>query len=363
MIRVILDGLVKRRDKVAVVDGASLEAMPGELTFILGPSGAGKTALVRLIAGLDAPDEGEIYFDGRVMNAIAPADRKLGLVFQEDALWPHLSVAENVGYGLRLRGLSRAARREQVGKALEAARADTLAGRRPDTLSPLQRRRAALARALVDGPEVLLLDEPLGPLEPRDREEFRDDLRRVHVEFEATTIILTRDPREALGSADRLAVMDLGRIIQSGPPQEVYGQPTDAFVAQFLGPANLLHGQVEASDARGEVVVRTPIGRLVGLAPGGRPAEGASVTLAIRPEAIGLGPALRPDVNRFAVTLERQEFLGEVRRVHLRGPGDWPITALALQVHSRGLREGQALTVSIPPDQVIVLPGKSATPR
>lgn len=363
MIRVVLDGLVKRRDRVAVVDGASLEAMPGELTYVLGPSGAGKSTLVRMLAGLEPPDEGEIYFDGRVMNAVPPAERRVGLVSQDDALWPHLTVAQNVGYGLKVRGVRRRDRAKQVAAAMEAARVDALGDRRPDGLSALQRRRAALARALVVDPDFLILDEPTGPLESRDRDEFRDDLRRVHAETEATTLVLTRDPREALAAADRLAVMDLGRIIQSGPPQEVYSRPTDAFVAQFLGPANLLHGLVEATDARGEVVVRTPIGRLIGHAPGGRPADGASVTIAFRQEALGLGPPIPADANRFAATLERQEFLGEVRRVHLRGPGDWPIIALALQGQSRGLREGQGLTVSLPPDQVIVLPGRSAIPR
>jgi ABC-type Fe3+/spermidine/putrescine transport system ATPase subunit len=361
MIRVTLDGLVKRFDRVSIVDGASLEVRPGELAFVLGPSGAGKTTLARLIAGLETPDVGEIYFDGRVMNPIPPHERKVGLVFQDDSLWPHLTVAENVGYGLRVRGVPRRDRRRRVGEALDAARIDSLADKHPGDLTDLQRRRAALARALVVGPDFLVLDEPLAGLEARGREEFRDDLRRLHDELEVTSLVLTREPREALASADRLAVMDLGRIVQVGPPQDVYNRPADAFVAQFLGPANLLQGQVEGTDPRGEVIVRTPIGRLIGRAPSGPMAGGTPVTVAIRPEALHLGGTVPPDANRFAATLERQVFLGELRQVHLRGPGDWPVMALTLQSLSQNLREGQNLTISVLPEQVVVLLGRYAS--
>jgi ABC-type Fe3+/spermidine/putrescine transport system ATPase subunit len=363
MIRVILDGLVKRHDRVAVVDEASLEIHPGELTFVLGPSGAGKTTLARLVAGLEAPDAGEIYFDGKVVNALPPRERRVGVVFQDEALWPHLTVAENVAYGLRVQGVPRRERRERVAEALGSARVESLADRRTADLTPLQRQRVALARALVIGPELLILDEPLGRLEPRVRPELRDEIRRVHVETDTTTLVLTHDPREALALADCLAVMDLGRILQVGTPQAVYNRPADAFVAQFLGPTNLLQGQVEGTDARGELVVRTPLGRLIGQAPAGPLPRGALVTVVIRPEALTLGPTPPADSNRFSATLERQVFLGELRRFHLRGPGDWPVTALALQGTSQGFREGQSLTVSVPPDLVVVLPGKYAAPR
>jgi ABC-type Fe3+/spermidine/putrescine transport system ATPase subunit len=363
MIRVVLDGLVKRFDRVAVVDGASLEIRPGEMAYVLGPPGAGKTTLARLVAGLEPPDEGDVYFDGRLMNAVAPQERKVGLVFQDDALWPHLTVAENVGYGLKVRGVARKERRRRVAEALDAVRIDALAAKRPEDLSTVQRQRVALARALVIAPDLLILDEPLGRLEPRVRVEFREEVRRLHDATQTTTLVLTHEAREALAQADRLAVMDLGKIVQVGTPAEVYNGPADAFVAQFLGPANLLQGQVEGTDARGDVVVRTPIGRLIGRASAGPLAGGAPVTVAIRPEALGLGPAVPPGANRFVATLERLVFLGELREIHLRGPGDWPVTALALQSLSQGLREGQSLTVSVPPELVVVLPGKYAVPR
>jgi ABC-type Fe3+/spermidine/putrescine transport system ATPase subunit len=363
MIRVTLEGLVKRYDGVAVVDGASLEVPPGSLTYVLGPSGAGKTTLARLVAGLEPVDDGEIFFDGRVIHTVPAAGRRVGLVFQDDALWPRLTVAENVGYALRLRRLGRAERREKTAEALGLLRIDSLAAKRPDDLSGLQRQRVALARALAGGPELLILDEPTGRLETRVRDELRDEIRRVHAETELTTLVLTHDPREALALAERLAVMDLGRIVQAGTPQEIYNRPTDAFVARLLGPANLFQGQVEGSDARGEIVVRTTFGRLIGHSTGNAPPQGTQVTLSIRPEALGMGPHVPPDSNRFAATVERLVFLGEVRQVHLRGPGDWPIVAVALQSQSQGLREGQSLTLSVPPEQVVVLPGKYAVPR
>ena len=226
MIRVTLEGLVKRFDRVAVVDGASLEIRPGELTFLLGPSGAGKTTLARLVAGLEPPDEGEIYFDGRLVHALPPPDRRVGLVFQDDALWPHLTVAENVGYALKLRGVPRAsagaggrdpraARHRQPGRqaARRALGPPAPAGRAGP--GPGGRARPADPRRAP------------GPAGDRVRGEFRDEIRRVHAETETTTLVLTADPREALALADRLAVIDLGRVVQSARrARSTTGRPT-----------------------------------------------------------------------------------------------------------------------------------------
>jgi ABC-type Fe3+/spermidine/putrescine transport system ATPase subunit len=360
MIRVTIESLVKRYDRVPTLDHASLEIRPGEMAFLLGPSGSGKTVLARIVAGLDPADEGEIYFDGRVIHTLPASARKVGLVFQDDSLWPHLSVMDNVGYGLKVRGVNRRDRRARVTEILGTVGIDSLADKMPASLLPLQRLRVALARALVIEPDLLILDDPLTRLEPRARPEFRDELRRLHAETEMTTLVLSSDPREALAMAERLAVIDFGRIVQVGPPGEVYNRPANAFVARFLGPSNLIQGQVEGTDARGDVVVRTPLGRLIGQTAAGPLATGTPVTVAIRPESIGLGPTVPPGSNRFAATLERQTFLGEVRQVDLRGPGDWPVSALALQSQSAGLREGQSITASVAPELVVVLPGKYA---
>jgi ABC-type Fe3+/spermidine/putrescine transport system ATPase subunit len=371
MSRVSLHGLIKRYDRVAVVDGASLELNPGELTFLLGPSGAGKTTLARLIAGVETLDDGEIYFDDRIVHTLPPHERGVGMVFQDDSLWPRMTVGEIVGYGSTVRKLSRAERKERVAEALGAMRIDSLAQQRPDELSASQRQRVALARALASRPGVLVLDDPTGRLETRVRGEIRDEIRRIHAESGLTTLVLGNDARDALALADRLAVMDLGRVVQVGTAAEVYNRPADAFVARFLGPTNLVQGQVEGTGARGEVVVRTPIGRLIGqttlagqdgVAPGSLPG-GTPVTVSIRPESLAIGPSVPAGSNRFAATIERLVFLGEVRQVHLRAPGDWPVFALALQSQSNHLREGQALTVSVPPEHVVVLPGKFAVPH
>jgi ABC-type sugar transport system ATPase subunit len=360
MIEVGLVKLVRRIDRVAILDMAtSIELRPGELFYILGPSGSGKTTLARLIAGLDRPDDGEIFFDGKLVNDTPPEGRGVGLLFQGDPLWPHLSVADNVGLALRHQGLNKIDRRGRVAEALTMARIDSLAGRKPDALTPLQRRRAGLARALAVRPQILVFDEPTAGLDPRDADEFRDDTRRLHAELQLTTLVLTRDAREALSMAERLAVLDLGRIVQSGQPAEVYNRPVDALVGRLLGPINLFQGQVEGSESRGGVVVRTPLGRLIGHAPAGAPAAGSPVTVAIRPESLWHGGLVPQGANRFAATLERQVFLGELRALHLRGPGDWPLMALAIQAQSGGLREGQGLTLAVMPESVIIFRGRN----
>ncbi|APW60031.1 ABC transporter ATP-binding protein [Paludisphaera borealis] len=368
MIRVIAEGLVKRYGPLAAVDHASLELPPGELTCLLGPPGAGKSTLARLLAGLESLDDGEIYFGERMVHGIAPGDRGVGMVFQDHALWPALAVRDNVGYPLKLQGIASRERRRRVEEILTTLRIDSLADSRPDALSPAQSLRVALARAIVTQPDVLILDEPLAGVEPRHRDEAWDEIRRLRAELGLTTLFLTSNVAEALAHSERLAVMDLGRILQSGEPQELYNQPIDVFVARLLGPTNLLQGQVDGNgngngnggEPRREVVVRTPVGRLVARAnfPGLSPAT--PVTISIRPETLTLGPAVPIDSNRFPATIERIVFHGGSREILLRGPGDWPVTAVAPQCHSANVREGQTVTLSVAPEHVTLLMGKFA---
>jgi ABC-type Fe3+/spermidine/putrescine transport system ATPase subunit len=362
MIRVIIEGLVKRFGGVAAVDGASLEIAPGELACVLGPPGAGKTTLARVLAGLEPADDGEIYFDERIVHTLPAPERRVGLVFPDFALWPGMTVAENVGYPLKTARVKGDERRQRVAEALTALRIDSLGGKRPEQLSRHQALRSALARAIVTRPELLILDEPLERLDPRGREEAWDEVRRLRSEVGITTLLLTRVVPEALAFADRLAVMDLGRILQTGNPQELYNHPADVFVARLLGPTNLLQGQVDTSgEARRDVVVRTPLGRLVAARSAGpQLAQGTPVTISIRPETLGLGPTVPADWNRFPATIERIIFRGDTRQVELRGPNDWPITVSILQCQFQGLREGQSLTLSVSPEFVTILPGKFA---
>lgn len=360
MIRLVLDDLLKRYDGVPVIDGISLEVPPGELTFLLGPVGAGKSTLARLIAGLEKPDRGEIFFDSRAIRELPTSERKVGLTFADDALWPHLSVADNVGYPLKVRGLPRRQRRARVVETLGTLRIDSLIDLKPSSLTNSQRRRVALARAIITDPDLLVLDQPLAHLEGRARDEIRDEIRRLHFELETTMLVLTDEPREALSTADRIAVLDLGRIVQIGSPVEVYNRPADPFVAQFLGPVNLLQGHFDSIDARGDAIVRTPIGRLVGRAPDSPPPPGQPVAVVIRPESLNLGPHVPASSNRFSATVERQVFLGELRQVFLRAQGDWLIQGLTLQGLGQQLRQGSSITVSVPPELVVILPSKHA---
>jgi ABC-type Fe3+/spermidine/putrescine transport system ATPase subunit len=362
MLRVILEGLVKRYGSISAVDEASLELRPGGINYVLGPSGAGKTTLARLVAGLETPDDGEIFFGDRLVQAVAPHDRGVGMVFQNLGLWPGLTVLENVAYPLQARKLTRQERRQRIAETMTALRIDSLAGRRPEQLTQPQRIRTALARAMVTQPELLILDEPLGGLTPRAREECWEDLRRVHAEASITTLVLTSDADEALALANHLAVMDLGRIVQVGPTYELYNRPADVFVARLLGPTNLLQGQVDSQgvDLRGEVVVRTPLGRLIGRSGPGTPGQGAPVTISVRPETLAVTTTVPSGWNRFPATIEGITFRGALRQIQARGPNDWPILVSVLQSQSQGLREGQSLTLSVAPEHVVVLPGKFA---
>jgi ABC-type Fe3+/spermidine/putrescine transport system ATPase subunit len=364
MVRVIFDNLVKRYGPVLAVEGASLEIRPGELACVLGPEGAGKTTLGRLLAGLETPEDGEVYLDDRMVQALPPHQRGIGVVFTDLALWPGLTVAEHVDYPLKVQGRTRAERRRRTAETMTLLRIDSLAARRPDQLSPPQALRVALARTLVTEPGFLILDDPLASFPERLRGEAWDEVRRIRGELGLATLLLTRSAADALAHADRLAVMDLGRFLQVGTPQDLYAQPADVFVARLLGPTNLLQGQVDGGggEARREVVVRTPLVRLVARATLPGLAPGSSVTISIRPETLALGPTVPPDWNRFPATIERIIFRGGLRQLELRGPGDWPVTASALQGQSLGLREGQGVTLSVAPEFVTLLPGKFAVP-
>ncbi len=362
MRRVLLDGLVKRYGGVAAVDDVSFELRPGGITHVLGPSGAGKTTLARLVAGLERADDGEIYFDDRMVQAQPAHRRGVGMVFEDLGLWPGLTVAEHVGFPLWMGRRPRAERRRRVAETLSALRIDSLANRRPEHLSAPQRLRTALARAMVTQPELLILDSPLRTLDRREREEAREDLRQVRAESGVTTLAFTDDPDEAMAMAEVLVVIDLGRIVQIGPAAELYGRPADVFVARLLGPTNLLQGQVDnlPGDPRGEVIVRTPLGRLIAQGTTGLSGPGAPVTISVRPECLTVAASVPAGWNRFPATVERIVFRGEIRQVHARGPGDWPILISVLQGQAPAFREGQSLTVSVAPEHVVVLPGKFA---
>ncbi|OFX02408.1 MAG: hypothetical protein A3D94_06430 [Alphaproteobacteria bacterium RIFCSPHIGHO2_12_FULL_66_14] len=234
-----IEGLSKRFGAVTAVDNVDLDVAPGELFALLGGSGCGKTTLLRLLAGFETPDAGRIFIDGQDMTGVPPHLRPVNMMFQSYALFPHMNVAENVGYGLRRDGVAKPEIARRVGEALDLVRLADLGQRRPAQLSGGQRQRVALARALVKRPKLLLLDEPLAALDRKLREGTRFELVRLQAELGLTFVMVTHDQGEAMSMASRLAVMDTGRIVQVGSPHEVYGRPATRFVADFIGLANI----------------------------------------------------------------------------------------------------------------------------
>jgi putative spermidine/putrescine transport system ATP-binding protein len=244
-----MEAVVKRFGDVVAVDGVDLDVREGEFFSMLGPSGSGKTTCLRMIAGFETPTSGRIYLGGRDVSRLAPYEREVNTVFQDYALFPHMTVADNVGYGLMVRKVPRAERRRLVADALEMVRLPEFGQRKPAQLSGGQRQRVALARALVMRPKVLLLDEPLGALDLKLRQAMQIELKEIQEEVSLTFIYVTHDQEEALTMSDRLAVFNRGRIEQVGSPAEVYERPATGFVAGFVGVSNVLEGEAAAAIA------------------------------------------------------------------------------------------------------------------
>src|SRR5262245_5269972 len=309
-------GVVKRFGTVTAVSAVDLTVADGELFTLLGPSGCGKTTLLRLLAGFYQPDEGTIRFGDRVVNGLPPYERRIGMVFQNYALWPHMTVADNVCYGLRLRRLPS----EEIARRLhEGLRKVNLVGfesRYPGQLSGGQQQRVALARALVLNPDILLLDEPLSNLDAKIRIQVRAEIRRLQQDLRITTVYVTHDQEEALSLSDRVAVMKDGAVLQVGTPKELYERPRTRFVADFVGTNNLLPGDV--LDRRGDrLVVGTALGRFHGIA--GPAAVGGRCVLAIRPENVSLGGAAGDD-NAASGRIAFASYLGNTLRYDIETP-------------------------------------------
>lgn len=323
-----------------VIDHVDLSINPGELFFLLGPSGCGKTTILRMIAGFIEPTEGRIRFGERDVTDLPANQRNTGMVFQSYALWPHLTVAENVAFGLRVRKTPNSEAADRIGAALDAVKMLSLADRKPNQLSGGQQQRVALARALVIRPDVLLLDEPLSNLDAKLRHELRDEIRRLCREFEMTTICVTHDREEAMAIGDRIAVLDKGRVAQIGPPAEVYSRPRSRFVAEFLGEANFIPASAKPA-ADGRVTVDSPLGPLSGFG-----VTGQTVTAVVRPEQV----RLKPDADS-PTKIEALSFIGHHTRYALR-VGD--LSMLSLEAGSPRLRIGDRVGLTVDGDAAVV---------
>ena len=306
-----LEGVGKRFGATWAVRGVCLTIGAGEFYTFLGPSGCGKTTLLRMIAGFAQPDEGTVYLDDQPVNHVPPWRRDLGMVFQSYALWPHMTVVENVAFGLRERKVGRDEIAARVTEALRMVNLEGLGDRRPSQLSGGQQQRVALARTLVIRPRVLLLDEPLSNLDARLRAQMRIELLKLQRDLGITTVYVTHDQEEALTLSTRIAVLTGGAVMQEGTPREIYEAPRTRFVAEFVGSANLLAGRWETAPA-GEASVRLEIGPTVRVArnPGAPP--GDSVFLAVRPEALDVVASEEPgDLrNRLEGTVVASAFQG-----------------------------------------------------
>jgi spermidine/putrescine transport system ATP-binding protein/putrescine transport system ATP-binding protein len=346
----------KRFGGVVAVDGIDLAIAENEFFALLGPSGCGKTTLLRMIAGFETPTAGRLTLDGNDITTVPPNRRPVNLMFQSYALFPHMSVAANVAYGLEAEGRPREEIRRRVGEVLELTVLSDLEKRRPHELSGGQRQRVALARALVKKPRLLLLDEPLSALDRRLREQMQLELKRMRSDVGITFVVVTHDQEEALVMADRIAVLDRGRISQLGSPRDLYDRPENRFTARFLGQMNFLEGTLGNDGLAVEGL---------GLVRGVRPAaaNGASgpACAAFRPERVTIAPAAAADGNAFAGTVEAVAYHGSGQSLIVRLEGARgtriAVTRTAVDADARPVSAGEAVRLAVLPDHVRLLPG------
>ncbi|MEI8292894.1 MAG: ABC transporter ATP-binding protein [bacterium] len=354
MIAITIENLVKKFGDTVALNGISLRIEPGELFFLLGPSGCGKTTLLRNIAGFYIPDEGRILFGDDDVTSLPPHQRNTGMMFQSYALWPHMTVAKNVSFGLEERRVPQAEIRQRVGAALESVQMGAYADRKITQLSGGQQQRVALARALVIRPRCVLLDEPLSNLDARLRLEMRSEIRRVCKENGLTAIYVTHDQKEALSISDRMAVLEGGCIAQIGTPEQVYRRPRTRVVADFIGESNFLSGKIVSLDGT-KAHVETSEGPFEGYLgdPQWKPAPGDEVSLSIRPESWSLRttPAM---VNAVKGRLGESVYLGEIAQYRLQTSAqDMKIFELNPHVSARG--QGRDFFAAANPEDVVVL--------
>jgi putative spermidine/putrescine transport system ATP-binding protein len=327
-----------------VLEPATLDIASGETLVLLGPSGCGKTTMLRIIAGLEQPDAGgRVMFDDKDMTRVPIERRNVGMVFQSYALFPNMRVADNIGYGLKIRGVPRAKRADRIAELVQLTGIDGLEDRRIDQLSGGQRQRVALARAVAVRPGVLLLDEPLTALDAALRERLRGDLNRLLRSLGITTIYVTHDQAEAMELGDRIVVMSKGRIAQIGSPREIYFEPANRFVAEFIGAANILEAPVE----NGELML-----------PGGRLsvdkiANQARAIAMIRPETFGIVSA---DAASLAGTVETVRFAGDRLRITVRNAA---VSVLAVEApNTIAVKVGDRIGLSVAPEAIRLLPAE-----
>ena len=355
MSTVAIDGVSKRYGSTAALDEVSITIGEGEFFALLGPSGSGKTTLLRAIAGFVTPDSGRILVDGRDVSGVPVHRRRLGMVFQHYALFPHLTVYENVAFGPVVTGTPRAEITARVRELLSLVQLDGLESRKPSQLSGGQQQRVALARALITRPRVLLLDEPLGALDKRLREQMQVELRQIQQAVGITAVFVTHDQEEALTLADRIALLDQGRLVQTGSPEAVYERPRTAFAAGFLGDANFFTARPGAEEG-GRWRLTTEEGTAV-YATDPPPGGDEVVRLAVRPEKLTLARTGDEDsraVNRLTGTVDRVIYAGSSITYGVRC-GERVVTVYQQNRHAKAYEVGESVVVSWEPEHTVVL--------
>ena len=354
MTPVTLDQVTKRFGDTVALDNITLEIGAGELFFLLGPSGCGKSTLLRLIAGLHEPSEGRVLFGEQDVTRLGTDKRNAVMCFQSYALWPHMSVRDNVKFGLDVKKLPAAEASKKIDEALELVQMTPYRDRKPNQLSGGQQQRVALARAIAVEPDVLLLDEPLSNLDAKLRHEMRSEIRRICKASGLTTIYVTHDQKEALSVADRIAVLKDGKIAQIGNPSELYHRPNTSFVADFVGQTNLIRGKIVGRDGE-RVTVDTSFGQLVGHASTTLDGEGEAI-LSVRPEQMRVVATGGGGANYLSGVVRDTTFLGEAsEHTMLSGDGAQPIKLIVAPPRF-DLGEETPVAVEFDADDAVVLP-------
>ncbi|MGD2142483.1 MAG: ABC transporter ATP-binding protein [Candidatus Bathyarchaeota archaeon] len=352
MVEVVLKGITKKFGDVVAAGDVNLKIEDGEFFTFLGPSGCGKTTTMRIVAGLEYPDEGRVYFGGKDVTELPPYSRNTGMVFQNYALWPHMKVYENVAYGLKVRKVDSGEIKKRVTESLEMVKLGGLEERFPNQLSGGQQQRVALARVLVINPDLLLLDEPLSNLDAKLRVEMREEIKELQRELGITTIYVTHDQEEAMVISDRIAIQNFGVIKQVGSPTEIYRRPNNLFIATFIGRGTLLHGKIEATG--------TPMQMKAGeLTLKGDPSKpdmtfetGDKVACVLRPESFEVKPPEEP-YNTLEGIIEWGAFVGSHTEVRIDAKGHKLIVDVPPEIDCP---IGKILRVYIPHADTILLP-------
>lgn len=355
MVKVTLEGVSKLFGDFLAVDDIDIEVKEGELFFLLGPSGCGKTTTLRVIAGFYKPDMGQVYFDKRPMNDVPPYKRNVGMVFQNYALWPHMTSYDNVIYGLKVRKIPVSERVRRAKEALDIVQMREFAMRYPNQLSGGQQQRIALARAIVTEPEVLLLDEPLSNLDAKLRLETRQEIKRIQSELSITSIYVTHDQEEALSMADRMAVMNKGKIEQIGSPREVYSNPLNSFIAGFIGESNFVNGVVQSVSTDSVVVRATSGDEIHARPPLGKLEVDQKVVCSIRPESIHIMDHVAQmsiGSQLFEAEIISLTYYGVIEHYALSSLGDMEIKVTNFNPEARRRLEGEKVYVTFDPEDV-----------